>query len=66
MDSKLLKKIDLESERFWFCQEIIVKLIKIDIEIKTPISYRGRTAKNRKKVGLKDAAYYIRWIAFHF
>lgn len=52
----LLKKIDLECERFEFCPEITAKVAKMDIEIhEVPINYNPRHRTEGKKIGFKDA-----------
>lgn len=53
----LLKGIHLEEDRFGFEPEVTVKLARQpDVRVyEVPISYRGRTYAEGKKIGLKDA-----------
>lgn len=52
----LLKKIDLECERFEFCPEITAKIAKMEIEIyEVPINYNPRHRAEGKKISFKDA-----------
>lgn len=53
----LLKSIRLEEDRFGFEPEVTVKIArKPEVRIyEVPISYRGRTYAEGKKIGLKDA-----------
>lgn len=55
--AELLKGIVLEEDRFGFEPEVTVKIArKPDVRIyEVPISYRGRTYAEGKKIGLKDA-----------
>lgn len=55
--AELLKGIELEEDRFGFEPEVTLKLArKPGIRIyEVPISYRGRTYEEGKKIGLKDA-----------
>lgn len=51
----VLKKTPLKCERFEFCPEVTAKVLKKGIHIlEVPISYRGRTAKQGKKINWKD------------
>ena len=55
-ESKLFKKIDLESKDFAFCPEVTTKISKLNEKIfEAPISYRGRTAEEGKKIKFYDA-----------
>ncbi len=50
-----LKTLELKSNRFNFCEEVTVKLLKSGIRIKEiPISYSPRTFSEGKKVGIWD------------
>jgi glycosyltransferase involved in cell wall biosynthesis len=55
--SEILKDIRLEEDRFGFEPEVTVKLARRrNIRIyEVPISYKGRTYEEGKKIGLKDA-----------
>ncbi len=55
--SEVLKSITLEEDRFGFEPEVTVKLARRPgIRVyEVPISYRGRTYAEGKKIGLKDA-----------
>lgn len=53
--AKVLKEIKLKSERFEFEPEITCKLLKAGYRIKEiPITYRSRSYKEGKKIGVKD------------
>ncbi|PWU04517.1 MAG: glycosyl transferase [Terriglobia bacterium] len=52
----LLKSTPIRSNRFGFEPEITIKMAKRQARIyEVPISYRGRTYEEGKKIGLKDA-----------
>lgn len=55
--AEILKSIELEEERFGFEPEVTVKLARRPgVRIyEVPISYKGRTYAEGKKIGLKDA-----------
>jgi glycosyltransferase involved in cell wall biosynthesis len=54
----LVKSIPLRSDRFGMEPELTVKLAQRGVAIyEVPISYRGRTYNEGKKIGLKDAVY---------
>lgn len=54
-DKKIFKNLKLEQKRFGFCPEVTTKLSKEKIKIKeVPITYKGRTYKEGKKISLKD------------
>ena len=54
-DEKIFKNLKLEQKRFGFCLEVTTKLSKKKIKIKeVPITYKGRTYKEGKKISLKD------------
>ena len=51
----LLKELDLKCRRFEFCPEVTAKVLRRGIEIKeVPISYKGRTHEEGKKIGWRD------------
>ena len=51
----ILTGIDLKSKRFEFCPEVTAKVLKLGYKIKeVPISYRGRTAAEGKKIRWYD------------
>ena len=55
-NSKLLKSIKLQEDRFCFCPEITAKISKKKIKIiEVPIDYYARTYKEGKKISFKDA-----------
>tara|TARA_B110000285_G_scaffold234578_1_gene312058 strand:- start:3549 stop:4253 length:705 start_codon:yes stop_codon:yes gene_type:complete len=54
-ESKIFKKINLKENGFAFCPEITTKLSKRNYKIvEIPISYKGRTYNNGKKITLFD------------
>ncbi len=54
-DSKVLKSINLKSERFEFCPEVTAKIRKKGYKIyEVPISYYPRTVEEGKKINWKD------------
>ena len=55
--AEILKSIELEEDRFGFEPEVTVKLARRPgVRIyEVPISYKGRTYAEGKKIGLKDA-----------
>ena len=54
-DSKIFKKIKLYENSFAFCPEVTTKISKLNINItEVPISYKGRTYKEGKKISYKD------------
>jgi dolichol-phosphate mannosyltransferase len=54
-ESKIFKKINLKENGFAFCPEITTKLSKKNYKIvEIPISYKGRTYNNGKKITLFD------------
>lgn len=54
-DSKLLKSVDLKTERFEFCPEVTAKVSKMGYKIhEVPISYKPRHVDQGKKIKLKD------------
>lgn len=59
-DSKLFKKIKLNENGFAFCPEVTTKISKLNIDIiEIPISYKGRTYKQGKKISYLDGAMAI-------
>ena len=59
-DSKLFKKIKLKENGFAFCPEVTTKISKLKIGItEIPISYKGRTFKQGKKISYIDGALAI-------
>ena len=56
----LFKNIKLEHNDFSFCPEITTKISNLKKNIiEVPISYRGRSIEEGKKIRLKDAFYAI-------
>jgi len=54
-DAKVLKSINLKSERFEFCPEVTAKVRKKGYKIyEVPISYNSRTVDEGKKINWKD------------
>ena len=54
-ESKIFKEINLKENGFAFCPEITTKLSKRNYKIvEIPISYKGRTYNNGKKITLFD------------
>ena len=59
-DSKLFKKIKLKENGFAFCPEVTTKISKLKIDItEIPISYKGRTYKQGKKISYLDGVMAI-------
>ena len=59
-DSEIFKKINLKSKDFAFCPEVTTKLSNMNIKIlEIPISYRGRSSEQGKKIQFKDGIYAI-------
>ena len=59
-DSKLFKKIKLNENGFAFCPEVTTKISKLKIDItEIPISYKGRTYKQGKKISYLDGVMAI-------
>ena len=62
----LVKSIPLRSERFGIEPELTVKLAQRGVAVyEVPISYRGRTYAEGKKIGLKDALQALWCIAIY-
>lgn len=58
--SEIIKNLKLRADRFTFEPEVTALLAKKKISIKElPISYRGRTAKEGKKIKAKDFFYAV-------
>ena len=56
IETKVFKRLDIKEKRFGFCPEVTAQLSKKNINIlEVPISYRGRTFDDGKKISLKDA-----------
>jgi len=54
-DAKLFKKIKLKENDFAFCPEITSKISRLKINIlEKKISYKGRTLRQGKKIGIID------------
>lgn len=54
-NKKVFKSLHLKEKRFSFCPEVTTKLSKKKIKIiEVPISYKGRTYKEGKKISFKD------------
>ena len=59
-NSRVLKMVKLEQNDFSFCPEINTKLSNLNIDIKeVPISYKGRTYKDGKKIKFIDGVIAI-------
>ena len=61
-EAKLFKDIKLNENDFAFCPEVTTKLSKLNEKIlEVPISYKGRTKQEGKKIGLYDGirAFYV-------
>jgi hypothetical protein len=55
IDSKIIKKVCLKEDDFSFCPEITMKISKLNIKIhEIPISYKGRSYKQGKKINILD------------
>ena len=54
-ESKMFKRIKLKENGFAFCPEITTKISNLNIKIfEVPISYRGRSYEEGKKISYKD------------
>ena len=54
-DTELFKKIELKEKRFGFCPEVTTKISNLGYDIiEISISYKGRTYKEGKKIGILD------------
>ena len=55
LDSNIFKKINLVENKFGFCPEITTKLSNLRYNIiEIPISYKGRSYKDGKKIRVVD------------
>lgn len=55
VDTKLLKSLHMEANGFGYAPELISKLLKKGIDVEElPISFKGRTKKEGKKIDLLD------------
>jgi glycosyltransferase involved in cell wall biosynthesis len=53
--TSILKEINLKSKRFEFCPEVTAKVLKRGYKIhEVPISYKGRTVEEGKKIKWQD------------
>lgn len=53
--AKIFKKLKLIENDFAFCPEVTTKLSKMGVKIiELPITYKGRTVKQGKKIGIID------------
>ncbi|HYE78579.1 MAG TPA: glycosyltransferase family 2 protein [bacterium] len=51
----VIQKVDLKCQRFEFCPEVTAKVLKAGAKlVEVPITYRGRTTAEGKKIGWKD------------
>ena len=56
MTRDVVRKLDLQSQRFGIEPEITCKVARLRVRIyEVPISYHGRTYAEGKKIGFKDA-----------
>ena len=61
--SEVIKKIDIEEDRFGVEPEIIAKISRMNLRIfEMGISYFGRTYQEGKKIGYKDGIKALYWI----
>jgi SAM-dependent methyltransferase len=62
----LVRSIPLRSERFGIEPELTIKLAQRGVALyEVPVSYRGRTYEEGKKIGLKDAIQALWLIAYY-
>ncbi len=65
-DSKVLKSINLKSEKFEFCPEVTAKIRKKGCKIyEVPINYYPRTVDEGKKINWKDGIEAI-WVLIKY
>ncbi|GIW69566.1 MAG: glycosyl transferase [Patescibacteria group bacterium] len=58
MPGDFVRKVNIKSERFDFEPEITAKILKSGLKIReVPISYRGRTRREGKKISWKDGIH---------
>jgi glycosyltransferase involved in cell wall biosynthesis len=61
--TKILSQIELEENRFGFCPEVTAKVAQLGVRIlEVPISYRGRSRSEGKKIRLRDGIDALRCI----
>jgi glycosyltransferase involved in cell wall biosynthesis len=66
MTREIADRLDLRSERFGVEPEITCKVAKLRARVyEVPISYRGRTYEEGKKIGFKDAVQAV-WTILRF
>ena len=64
--ASLLKKFNIESNRFGIEPELTAKLARLKCRIyEVPISYSGRDYSEGKKIGWKDGFAAIYWILYY-
>jgi glycosyltransferase involved in cell wall biosynthesis len=64
--NEVIKKINVEEDRFGFEPEITAKLSRLNVRIyEVAISYRGRTYTEGKKIGWRDGIHAI-WCIFKY
>jgi hypothetical protein len=64
--TSLLRKMDLECERFDFCPEVTAKLGRMGVPIhEVPVRYRGRGTADGKKISWRDGIEAFRVLAKH-
>jgi glycosyltransferase involved in cell wall biosynthesis len=57
IDTALFKSLKVKADRFNFCEEVTIKLLKRAVKIyEVPISYNPRTFKEGKKLSIVDGA----------
>jgi len=58
MPGDFVRKVNIKSERFDFEPEITAKILKSGLKIReVPISYRGRTHSEGKKITWRDGIH---------
>ena len=64
--SEIIKKINIEEDRFGFEPEITAKISKLKCRVcEVGVSYYGRTYEEGKKIGLKDAFIALKTIIIY-
>ena len=64
--SSSLKDLDLKEKTFSFEPEVTIKLAKKKCKFyEVPITYKGRSYEDGKKIGLKDAFIALKTIIFY-
>jgi dolichol-phosphate mannosyltransferase len=62
----VIARLDLRCKRFEFCPEVTAKVLKLGYEIhEVPISYRGRSVSEGKKIRLRDG-FEAFWTLFRY